>query len=210
MVGSQEHMTEETKRQLEIAGNYHVPIVNNPEWGEYTTIVDAIFGVGLTRPVEGRYAELIRRMNQTGAWKVAVDIPSGVNGDTGMEMGTAFHADLTVTFGFVKAGLCLYPGRLLAGRTAAADIGIYRKPGERGKYFIMEKEDLAGLPARPPYGNKGTFGKVLAVAGSPGMCGAACFCGAAALRRERGWCGSLRRRKTGFPSDIASGGDPDM
>lgn len=104
--------------------------MNNPEWGEYTTIVDAIFGVGLTRPVEGRYAELIRRMNQTGAWKVAVDIPSGVNGDTGMEMGTAFHADLTVTFGFVKAGLCLYPGRLLAGRTAAADIGIYRKPGK--------------------------------------------------------------------------------
>lgn len=186
MAGSQEHMTEETKRQLEIAGNYHVPIVNNPEWGEYTTIVDAIFGVGLTRPVEGRYAELIRRMNQTGAWKVAVDIPSGVNGDTGMEMGTAFHADLTVTFGFVKAGLCLYPGRLLAGRTAAADIGIYRKPGERGKYFIMEKEDLAGLPARPPYGNKGTFGKVLAVAGSPGMCGAACFCGAAAFASGAG------------------------
>ena len=148
MAGNREHMTEETKRQLEIAANYHVPTVNNPEWGEYTTIVDAVFGVGLTRPVEGRYAELIRRMNGTKAWKVAVDIPSGVDGDTGMEMGTAFRADLTVTFGFTKAGLCLYPGRLLAGRTVTADIGIYRNSeiarhnGKRGSCQASSKTSL--------------------------------------------------------------------
>lgn len=186
LAGSRDRLTEETKRQLEIAANYHVPTVNNPRWDEYTTIVDAIFGVGLKRPVEGRYADLIRRMNAADAWKVAVDIPSGVDGDTGMELGTAFRADLTVTFGFAKAGLCLYPGRMLAGRTVTADIGIYRKRGSTAKCRYMEKEDLEELPERLPYGNKGTFGKVLAVAGSPGMCGAAYFCGAAAFAAGAG------------------------
>ena len=85
--------------------------MNNPQWREYTTIVDAAFGVGLARPVMGKYKELIETMNRMTAWKVAVDIPSGVNGDTGAVMGAAFEADLTVTFGFLKAGLCLYPGR---------------------------------------------------------------------------------------------------
>ena len=80
MAGNPEHMTEETVRQLKIAENYNVPVVNNPDPEEYTTIVDAIFGIGLTRPVEGRYRELISSMNKAKAWKVAVDIPSGVDG----------------------------------------------------------------------------------------------------------------------------------
>lgn len=186
LAGSRDRFTEETERQFRIAEKYQVPVVNNPQWDEYTTIVDAVFGVGLTRPVEGHYAELLRRMNETQAWKVAADIPSGIDGDTGMELGTAFRADLTVTFGFCKAGLCLYPGRMLAGRTVAADIGIYRDQGSTGKCFFLEKEDLKKLPGRLPYGNKGTFGKVLAVAGSPGMCGAAYFCGAATLAAGAG------------------------
>lgn len=171
--GNRQRFTVETERQFQIAAKYQVPVVNNPEWGEYTTIVDAIFGVGLARPVEGKWAELIRHMNQARAWKVAVDVPSGVDGDTGVELGTAFRADLTVTFGFCKRGLCLYPGRLFAGQIVTADIGIYRDPSVRGNCFFLEKADLQMIPERIPYGNKGTFGKVLAVAGSPGMCGAA-------------------------------------
>ena len=186
LAGNREKFTEETARQFHIAQKYQVPVVMNPDWTEYTTIVDAVFGVGLTRPVEGRYAQLIRQMNECSAWKVAVDIPSGVDGDTGMELGTAFRADLTVTFGYRKAGLCLYPGRMLAGRTVTADIGIYGDPADPGNLRHMEESDLDALPERRPDGNKGTFGKVLAVAGSPGMCGAAYLCGASAFAAGAG------------------------
>ena len=181
VAGNHSSFTHETSRQLSIASNYHVPVVNNPQWREYTTIVDAVFGVGLARPVMGKYKELIETMNRMTAWKVAVDIPSGVNGDTGAVMGAAFEADLTVTFGFLKAGLCLYPGRKNAGRTVLADIGVYGESGVFEKKRILEVEDTKKIPGRTPEGNKSTFGKVLAVAGSPGMCGAAYFCAAAAF-----------------------------
>ena len=128
MVGNKDKMTRETALQYKIASGYRVPEVNNPQWSEYTTIVDAVFGVGLTRPIEGHYADIIHEMNSARAKKIAVDIPSGVNGDTGLEMGIAFSADLTVTFGYRKRGLCFYPGRLYAGKIVIADIGIYAEP----------------------------------------------------------------------------------
>lgn len=181
LAGSVDHMTEETQRQYRIAVNYQVPRVHNPKWDEYTTIVDAIFGVGLARPVEGRYRETIRRMNQADAWKVAVDIPSGVDGDTGRELGIAFRADLTVTFAYRKRGLCFYPGRMYAGRTVVADIGIYGAEQAEDRTSHLEWTDLRLLPERVAYGNKGTFGKVLVVAGTEGMCGAAFLCASAAL-----------------------------
>ena len=191
MAGNPSHMTEETRHQLDIAGNYHVPLVNNPDMNEYTTIVDAIFGVGLSRTVEGHCRDVICQMNEASAWKVAVDIPSGVNGDTGMELGTAFCADLTVTYAFCKAGLCLYPGRKLAGKVVTGDIGIYQDNTENvhtspGELWQAEDEDLLFLREREPDGNKGTFGKVLAVAGSPGMCGAAYLCSEGAFQTGAG------------------------
>lgn len=173
LVGNPEHRTEEMQRQLNIAANYQVPVVNNLETEEYTTIVDAIFGVGLSRPVEGKYKDVIAALNQMDAWKVAVDIPSGVNGDTGAELGIAFRADLTVTFAFRKAGLCLYPGRKFSGKVVVADAGIYESDEVQEHLWQTEKADLTCLPGKIPDGNKGTFGKILIVAGSPGMCGAA-------------------------------------
>ena len=77
-------------------------------------------------------------LNQLNAWKVAVDIPSGVNGDTGAELGIAFHADLTVTFAFRKAGLCLYPGRKFAGKVIVADVGIYAS--DKVKPYLWQTE----------------------------------------------------------------------
>lgn len=199
MAGNPEHLTEETDRQLQIAGNYQVSVVNNPEFDEYTTIVDALFGVGLARSIEGRYAELIEKMNRAQAWKIAVDIPSGVNGDTGVVMGTAFQADLTVTFAFRKTGLCLYPGRQLAGKVVTTDIGIYREPSFMEKKWYFQDEDIRLLPKRTPEGNKGTFGKVLAVAGSGGMCGAAYFCGAAAFASGAGMVRILTEEENRIP-----------
>lgn len=186
LVGDPERRTEELKRQLSVAANYHVPVVNNLEEQEYTTIVDAIFGVGLTRPVEGAYGEVIRCLNRMDAWKVAVDLPSGINGDTGEELGAAFQADLTVTFAYRKAGLCLYPGRKIAGKTVVADVGIYGTEEDRDLLMQMEETDLKILPARSADGHKGTFGRVLVVAGSPGMCGAAYLSAAGAFAAGAG------------------------
>ena len=181
LVGNPDHRTEEMQRQLAIAANYQVPVVNNLETEEYTTIVDAIFGVGLSRPVEGRYRDVIAALNQLDAWKVAVDIPSGVNGDTGAELGIAFRADLTVTFAFRKAGLCLYPGKKFAGRVVVADVGIYGDSEVHAHLWQTERADIYCLPDKIPDGNKGTFGKVLVVAGSPGMCGAVYLSAASAF-----------------------------
>lgn len=176
----------ELSRQLEIAGAYGVLRVNNPDWSEYTTIVDAIFGVGLSRPVEGFFAEVIGHINASSAKKVAVDIPSGIHGDSGQVLGTAVSADLTVTFAWRKQGLCFYPGRSYAGRIVVADIGIYGAENRNGIARHLEPEDLCLLPGRRPDGNKGTFGKVLLVAGSPGMCGAAYLSAEASLRAGAG------------------------
>ena len=186
MAGNKEKMTRETTLQYKIATAYHVPEVNNPNWSEYTTIVDAVFGVGLARPIEGHYAKIIHEMNSARAKKIAVDIPSGVNGDTGLEMGIAFSADLTVTFAYVKRGLCFYPGRLYAGKIVIADIGIYEQEAVKASARCLEKEDLKLFPERDPGGNKGTFGKILFVTGSAGMCGAAYLSAGAALRAGAG------------------------
>lgn len=191
LVGNQDKMTEETRHQLEIAMAYQVTVTNNPVWEEYTVIVDAIFGIGLSRTVTGIYAGMIEQMNQAAGYKVAIDIPSGINGDTGCVLGMAFKADLTVTFAYTKRGLCLYPGRKYAGELKVADIGIYHRAGD-GEDLIpkasvhMEKSDLKTIPPRPSDGNKGTFGKVLLVAGSPGMCGAAFLSASAALHGGAG------------------------
>ena len=144
---------------MQIAKYYQVPLENNLQPDEYTIIVDALFGVGLSRPVEGRYAEIIHMLNQSGAFRVAVDIPSGINGDTGREMGIGFRADLTVTFAFCKRGLCFYPGRMYAGELIVADIGIYANPDRDPSMAYLEKKDLSMLPSRIPWGNKGNFRK---------------------------------------------------
>lgn len=186
--GNPEKMTPEARKQLEIAQYYSVPQVNNPEWAEYTTIVDAIFGVGLAREVRGIYGEIIENINRTQARVVAVDIPSGIHGDTGEVMGIAVKAEETVTFAFLKTGLCLYPGAEYAGEVTVKDIGIYGQAGLLAKepLLALEEIDLRGLPRRSPDGNKGTFGKVLAAAGSLNMSGAAFLCAKSCFRAGAG------------------------
>ena len=191
LAGNPDRMTQETRHQWEIAMNYGVPTTNNPVWDEYTVIVDGIFGIGLSREITGNYKEVIDRMNQCPAYKVAVDIPSGIHGDTGEVLGTAFLADLTVTFAYRKRGLCFYPGRAYAGEILVADIGIYDRDKDGSELakkaaWHIEKADVKKLPERPAWGNKGTFGKVLLVAGSRGMCGAAYLSASAALHGGAG------------------------
>lgn len=149
-----------------------------------TYVVDALFGVGLSRPPKGAYAQWIHTMNRLDGYKVAVDMPSGVSSDTGEAYEAAFCADITVTFAYQKAGQVLYPGREKCGEVRTADIGITAESwlGRSPSCYAYGPEDLYRIPKRPKRSNKGTFGKVLAIAGSINMAGAACFCAQAAYR----------------------------
>lgn len=176
-VGNPEHYTEETQEQMhrlqECGGKITYGM---PQEDSYSVIIDAVFGVGLSRKVEGRYRQVIEQMNRMRGTKFAVDIPSGLSATTGCILGCAFKADYTVTFQLKKIGLELSQGRTMAGRVIVPDIGISTDS-------ICEDQEIvrtAGkniyrkmLPDRPEDSNKGTYGRLLVIAGSKGMAGAA-------------------------------------
>ena len=134
-------------------------------------VVDAVFGSGLDRPVVGVEAALIARMAAGPAPVVAVDLPSGVHADTGVVLGAAAQAVVTVTFGAFKPGLLAGPGCELAGHVVCADIGL----GAARPAWDAEIPELTDLrwPTRSPSAYKGTSGHLLVVAGSAAMAGAA-------------------------------------
>lgn len=192
IVGNPERATEEMKRQLSIAAGVGLTASCFEDRARemfqdragYDVVVDGLFGVGLTRDVGGIYAEAVECINSLEAAVVAVDVPSGIDADTGAVMGVAVQADVTITFGLNKIGIALFPGREYAGRVLVRDIGFpaqaYEAAGCRA--FTYGPEDFSRLPVRPAGSNKGTFGKVLIVAGSAGMAGAAYLSGLAAYR----------------------------
>ena len=175
-VGSEASMSEECRMQREIAGNLGVQIVTDIPREEYTVVIDAVFGVGLSRPVTGRYAEVIEAMNQKKGQKVAVDIPSGISSFDGSVLGVAFRADLTVSFACEKLGSVLFPGYEYSGEVVPAEIGIatdiFRK--QTDICYTLDREDLFEmLPKRKKNSHKGSYGKILMITGSKGMSGAA-------------------------------------
>lgn len=148
----------------------------------YDVVVDCLFGTGLARDITGEYAkavEWIGKMRSLGACVVSVDIPSGISSDTGKILGTAVRADETVALQYRKVGHLLYPGREYAGKVTVKNIGIpslFEKEMP-GRFFAYSEKNVSEiLPVRRLDGNKGTFGKVLLVAGSKGMAGAAILC----------------------------------
>lgn len=183
-VGNEEKASEQWKQQREILCHYSVSIGSKAPDSEYTILVDALFGVGLSREVGGEYAKVIENFNERKGYRIAIDVPSGLNADTGRVSGCTVRADLTVTFGFCKRGLMLYPGCEYAGEVVTADIGITERSfyGELPGMFYYDEPVSNLLPVRAPDGNKGTFGKVLLVAGSVNMAGAAVLAAKAAYR----------------------------
>ncbi len=143
-------LSEETKVQKKILGNYGIAITEEMPDQAFDVIVDALFGIGLTRDLQGIYREYIAGMNGKTGLKVAVDIPSGIHADTGAVMGAAFRADVTVTFAFAKLGLLLYPGAEYAGKVLVKDIGIshHSLPGAGLPEWDNSRHSLpgAGLP----------------------------------------------------------------
>lgn len=153
-------------------------------------VVEALFGTGLTRPPEGLAARAVALLRGCAAPVVAVDIPTGVNADTGELLGSeAVRAALTVTLGLPKIGLVREPGRSHAGRLVVADIGFPEAALAalriRRSYYDLD-EAAGDLPRRAPDAHKGDAGQVLLVAGSPGLTGAAALAAAGALRAGAG------------------------
>ncbi|MCM1154651.1 MAG: NAD(P)H-hydrate dehydratase [Roseburia sp.] len=184
LLGAYEKCTEETRLQLEILAQYGIKPYDRIPEGEYDIVIDAIFGIGLTRDIEGVYKEAVDAINTLEAYVCAADIPSGVQADDGRIMGTAVCADLTVSYGFLKLGELLYPGAGYCGKIVCGQMGIdeYSFLGKvPGAYTYTSLKDIC-LPARRPEGNKGTFGKVLVIAGNDTICGAALMAGESALR----------------------------
>lgn len=152
-------------------------------------IVDALFGAGLARPLEGTAAAVAGELNRRGSVVVAVDVPSGVDGATGTILGDAPQAALTVTFARLKPGHLLLPGRLRCGRTLLADIGIpdaivaAHDPGWRANHPDRWREHL---PVRTALSHKYRFGHALVVGGPAETTGAARLAAQAALRAGAG------------------------
>ncbi len=149
-------------------------------------IVDAIFGTGLSREVTGVAREAISAINASDAKIVSVDIPSGLSADTGTVMGLAVKADLTVTFGYPKIGQFTAPGFEYCGEVEVVDISLPRDEVPSDTMLLDDNWVVKHMPSRPEQGHKGTFGHVLAMAGSPGKLGAALMVGQAAARSGAG------------------------
>ena len=130
-------------------------------------VVDALFGVGLSREVTGIHRKVIERINSSKKPVVSVDIPSGVDGDTGRVMGVAVKARATVSFGLPKVGNLLYPGYELCGKLYVSHISYPPELYESDLLKIGINEPIS-LPPRKRDGHKGTFGKALFVAGAFG------------------------------------------
>ncbi|MFQ6057944.1 MAG: NAD(P)H-hydrate dehydratase [Anaerolineae bacterium] len=155
-------------------------------------IVDAFLGTGIERPIEGLLKEILgvvaegvsqRKAEGRSPLIVAVDVPTGLNCDSGALDPAALPADLTVTFAFPKRGQYLFPGAGAVGELVVADIGIAASLAEEVPVEVATPEMVRGLlPRRPPEAHKGTFGKALIVAGSVNYTGAAYLASAAATR----------------------------
>lgn len=153
------------------------------------TIVDAIFGTGLSSPVKGEYRDVVELINNSNRPVIAVDIPTGINSDTGEVMGVAIRAAITVTFGIPKRGHLLHPGCEFTGRLHITDISIPEAAIKKESIHLhlLTEEDIRKIISpRPTDSHKGSFGHVLVIAGSIGKGGAAAMTSLACLRTGAG------------------------
>jgi NAD(P)H-hydrate epimerase len=159
-----------------------------------TAIVDGIFGTGLDRPIDGLFAEAVRAIEAARAPVLALDIPSGIDADTGAVLGVAVRADTTATFAAHKRGLHQHPGVDHAGHVALVSIGV---PGAtHAPVALFDPEDAAPiLGARALDAHKGDAGRVFVFAGDEGKTGACALAGLGALRAGAGLVTLAPRRR---------------
>jgi ADP-dependent NAD(P)H-hydrate dehydratase / NAD(P)H-hydrate epimerase len=172
------------RRWRECGGNTYAapPAALRPD-----LVVDGLFGIGLTRPLEGGYAELIAGINRLSGPKLALDIASGINADTGAILGTALRATHTITFIALKPGLLTLDGPDHCGAIRVADLGldvaaILQNRGATTTAALLRQ----ALAPRPRNFHKGRAGSVGVIGGAGGMVGAAVLAGRAALKLGAG------------------------
>lgn len=183
--------TESYKTQEAIYTTYNYPRLTDIRKlsnEKYDFVIDAVFGIGLSRALSAEYLQIVDTINAIGAMTIAVDMPSGISSDNGQVMGNAVKCDYTITFSYAKRGQYLWPGCDYAGEVIVADMGITnrswleKKPG----MAYLEEADVKNIATRPAHSNKGTFGKLLIIAGSPNMAGAAILSAKAAYHNGVG------------------------
>ncbi len=181
LLGRREDLRGPAKANFDILSRAPVEVysADSPETTEGAiyrsdAIVDAIFGTGLTRKVEGAYSHVIRSINDSGKKVFSLDIPSGVNGDSGEVMGMGVRADCTIAYGLPKVGNLLYPGNDLCGKLYVSHISfppsLYNTDS-----IAVDISDPLELPRRDKNTHKGSYGKALFVAGSSKYLGAPYF-----------------------------------
>lgn len=179
-------------RQHAIAKRLNIKFVDEIVNYGYDIVIDGIFGVGLNREVEGKQADTINKINDIDAYKIAIDIPSGIDSYTGFVHGTAFRADETITFGLMKLGMLIGAGFEHSGRVTVADIGFPKQSVDyvEPRLYTYDEMDLDKLlPSRKADTHKGSYGKIGVIGGSKNMAGAAMFAAEAAYRMG---CGLVR------------------
>ena len=189
--GSRDKLPGDARRALgkwEAAGGTVLADVDAalPAKAAFDLIVDGLFGIGLARPLDGPHAALVGRINAMAAPILALDIPSGIHGDTGAVMGCAVRATETVTFISRKAGLLTLDGPDHCGRLHVETLGLdvralLTPPGE-----WLDGGSRRALAARPRNFHKGNAGGVAIIGGASGMTGAAFLAGRAAIRTGAG------------------------
>jgi NAD(P)H-hydrate epimerase len=156
------------------------------ELEKFDLLIDAIFGTGLDAEVRGYYREVIDHLNTLQKPIVAIDIPSGLDANTGKPFGTAVRASLTITFGLPKIGHVISPGLDYVGKLKLVDIGLPKKlvEEERIQTYLLENDEIRGWLSTPrrPDTHKGDYGHLLVIAGSVGKTGAAAMTCETALR----------------------------
>lgn len=168
-------------------------------------VVDAVFGTGLARPVEGFFKDAIRLINESGKKVLSLDIPSGVSGDTGEVMGEAVRASFTVAFGLPKAGNLLFPGFERCGDLYVSHISFPPSLYDR-ESLKVEVNLPPPLPPRMRDGHKGDFGEALFIAGAPGYFGAPYYAALSFLKAGGGYS-RLAAPLSLVPSIAVKGGE---
>ncbi|MCX7770566.1 MAG: NAD(P)H-hydrate dehydratase [Proteobacteria bacterium] len=192
IVDGEKSFSSESDINFKILNNMGIPIFlvrNNLEsidhlFDSADIIIDALFGTGLTREVSGIYRDLIFKINNSRKYVLSIDIPSGINSDTGEMMGIAVKANSTVTFGYLKLGHLLFPGREYAGDIRVVDISL--SCDFDTTFFLIGEEERGILKRRGPNTHKGTYGHMVVIGGSKGKSGAVSMSAKAGLRTGAG------------------------
>ena len=186
--GNPDKLSDAALNQYETCQKYKIPIIPMLSTCEYDIVIDSLFGVGLNRDLNGIWKDAVSELNRMKGIKIAIDIASGIDADTGKILGEAFRADATISFAFKKRGHVLYPGADFSGDVYCMNMGIDQESflEKFPQSYTYDASDITKMPVRLKNGNKGDFGKLLLFAGSNQMAGASILAGKAAYRMGAG------------------------